>query len=162
MHGKRGQSILYTVLLLPTFLLVFALAVDLGTAEMQQLRLRSALDIAAVDAATAVDTRHYSESGRLRLDPVQAPAVARRYLYANLLGLARSVGGTDGAARIAATAQIQVVNQVPGRDPFTGMAIDRPAICIQIHVPYRTSVMRWWGGPGGIVLTVHSVAEIRS
>jgi len=41
---SRGQSVLYAVLLMPTLILVFALAVDIASLQMQKLRLRYAVD----------------------------------------------------------------------------------------------------------------------
>ena len=38
MTRSRGQSVLYAVLLMPTLILVFALAVDIASLQMQQLR----------------------------------------------------------------------------------------------------------------------------
>ena len=162
MHARRGQSMLYAVLLLPTLMLIFALAVDIGMLQMQQLRLRWAVDMATVDAATAVDAAAYAQTGRLQIDPALAPSVARQYLYLNLSRLGTSVGGDDGAFMIARDAEISVINQVPGIDPYSGVALDRPAICARIHVPYRMSFLPWLGRFGLDQLTVTSDAEVKN
>ncbi|TMF87791.1 MAG: hypothetical protein E6I07_07005, partial [Chloroflexi bacterium] len=72
---------------MPTLMLVFALAVDIATLQMEKLRLRYAVDLAAVTAASAVDIEYYSRTGRLQLDPDAATATAREYLLRNLDGL---------------------------------------------------------------------------
>ncbi len=156
-----GQSMLYAVLLLPTLMLVFGMAIDVGMLQMQQLRLRWAVDMATVDAATLVDAASYSRTGRIQLDPALAPAVARQYLYLNLARLGSSVGGGLGASAIARTADIAVVNQVPAHDPFSGAWLDRPAISIRIRAPYRMSVLPWLAYLGANQLTITSNAEVK-
>ncbi len=161
MARKSGQSILYTVLLLPTLVIVLSLAIDVGAIEMQQLRIRSALDMATVDAAAVVDVPYYTQTGVLRLDSTQAEAVARQFLYRNLQKLGASIGGDAGAASVVAAARYRVLNQFPARDPFTGQRLDRPAICVEVTVSHRTGLMHWFGLPEEIRLTLHSVAEVR-
>ncbi|TMF19727.1 MAG: hypothetical protein E6I31_13360 [Chloroflexi bacterium] len=87
MSRSRGQSVLYAVVLIPTLMLVFALAVDVATLQMQKLRLRYAVDLATVTAAMAIDSEYYSRTGRLQLDPTNAALTAREYLLRNLDGL---------------------------------------------------------------------------
>ena len=161
MNRRAGQSILYTVLLLPTLLLVMSLAVEVGSVQMQRLRVGWALDMATVNAAAVVDVPYYAETGMLRLDAAQAEAVGRQFLYRNLQKLGPSVGGEAGAASIAATARFAVVNQMPDRDPFTGRRLDRPSICLQVAVTQGSGLMRWFGMPQEIHLTLHSIAEVR-
>ena len=162
MRARRGQSMLYAVLLLPTLMLIFALAIDIGMLQMQQLRLRWAVDMATVDAATVVDAPAYGQTGRLQIDSALAPGTARQYLYLNLARLGTSVGGDDGAFTIARDADISVINQVPARDPYSGAVLDRPAICARIGVPYRMSLFPLLGGFGTNQLTITSNAEIKS
>jgi len=64
-------------------------------------------------------------------------------------------------AAIASGADITVINRVPARDPYTGMALDRPAICARIHVPHRFSVLGWIG-LRAVELTIAANAEIRT
>ncbi len=161
MNRRAGQSILYTVLLLPTLLLVMSLAVEVGSVQMQRIRIGWALDMATVNAATVVDVPYYSQTGVLRLDSTQAEAVARQFLFRNLQKLGPSVGGDAGAASIAATARFAVVNQLPARDPFTGHRLDRPSICAQVVASQGSGLMRWFGMAPEIRLTLHSVAEVR-
>ena len=157
MSRSRGQSVLYAVLLMPTLMLVFALAVDIATLQMQKLRLRYAVDLATVTAAMAVDSEYYSRTGRLQLDPTTATATTREYLLRNLDGLP----DISSPAAIASEADVTVINRVPARDPYTGMALDRPAICARIHVPHRFSVLGWIG-LRAVELTIAANAEIRT
>lgn len=153
---RRGQSIVYTILLMPTLFLVVALAIDVATLQLERLRLNYALDLATVTAATAVDTAAYSRTGGLRLDPDAATAIAREYLARNLAGLPN----TPRPDQIAAAAEITVVNLVPSRDWYRGMLLDRPAICARIHVPHHFGLLGWVGMKA-VDITVVACAEIR-
>jgi len=154
---SRGQSILYAVLLMPTLILVFALAVDLASLQMQKLRLRYAVDLATVTAATAVDEPYYSQTGRLRLDPAIATSTTRDFLMRNLTGMP----GVPEPAQVAAAADVIVVNQTPAADPYTHALLDRPAVCARIRVPYRFLLLGWIG-LRVVDVTVAANAEIRS
>lgn len=153
---RRGQSVLYSVLLMPVLILVFALAIDIGSLQMQKLRLRYAVDLATVTAATDVDTGYYSRTGQLQLDAEAAARTARGYLLRNLSGLA----DTPNPTAIAAAADITIVNHVPALDPYTGMRLDRPAVCARIRVPHRFDLLGWIG-LRSVDLTVAANAEIR-
>ena len=157
MIRSRGQSILYAVLLMPTLILVFALAVDLASLQMQKLRLRYAVDLATVTAATAVDEPYYSQTGRLRLDPALATSTTRDFLMRNLTGMP----GVPEPAQVAAAADVIVVNQTPAADPYTHALLDRPAVCARIRVPYRFLLLGWIG-LRVVDVTVAANAEIRS
>ena len=157
MIRSRGQSVLYAVLLMPTLILVFALAVDIASLQMQKLRLRYAVDLATVTAATAIDERYYSQTGRLRLDPVLATSTTRDFLMRNLT----SMPGIPEPARVAAAADITVVNQTPATDPYTRGYLDRPAVCARIRVPYRFFLLGWIG-LREVDVTVTANAEIRT
>ena len=157
MIRSRGQSILYAVLLMPTLILVLALAVDLASLQMQKLRLRYAVDLATVTAATAVDEPYYSQTGRLRLDPALATATTRDFLMRNLTGMP----GVPEPAQVAAAADVIVVNQTPAADPYTHALLDRPAVCARIRVPYRFLLLGWIG-LRVVDVTVAANAEIRS
>ena len=157
MIRTRGQSVLYAVLLMPTLILVFALAVDMASLQMQKLRLRYAVDLATVTAATAVDDRYYSQTGRLRLDPALATLTTRDFLTRNLTGMP----GIAAPAQVASAADITVVNQTPAADPYTRALLDRPAVCARIRVPYRFLLLGWIG-LRVIEVTVAANAEIRT
>lgn len=148
---------MYSVLLMPILILVLALAVDIGSLQMQKLRLRYAVDLATVTAATDVDASFYSRTGRLQLDADTATATVRGYLLRNLSGLP----DTPNPAAIAAAADITIVNRVPALDPYTGMRLDRPAVCARIRVAHRFDLLSWIG-LRSVDLTVAANAEIRS
>jgi len=154
---SRGQSVLYAVLLMPTLILVFALAVDITSLQMQKLRLRYAVDLATVTAATAVDERYYSQTGRLRLDPGLATTTTRDFLIRNLSGMP----GVPEPAQVAAAADITIVNETPAADPYTRAYLDRPAVCARIRVPYRFLLLGWIG-LRVVDVTVAANAEIRT
>ena len=157
MIRSRGQSVLYAVLLMPTLILVFALAVDIASLQMQKLRLRYAVDLATVTATTAVDERYYSQTGRLQLDPAHATSTTRDFLMRNLTGMP----GIPEPAQVAAAADITVVNQIPAADPYTRALLDRPAVCARIRVPYRFFLLGWIG-LRVVDVTVAANAEIRT
>jgi len=154
---SRGQSVLYAVLLMPTLILIFALAVDMAALQMDKLRLRYAVDLATVGAATQVDAPFYSRTGRLQLDPVAATTTAREYLVRNLAGMP----DIASPAGIAGAADISVVNNTPSIDPFTGGRLDRPAICARIRAPHRFMLLSWVG-INEVQLTIAADAEIRT
>jgi len=154
---SRGQSVLYAVLLMPTLMLIFALAIDMAALQMEKLRLRYAVDLATVTAATAVDAPSYSRTGRLELDPTAASVTAREYLLRNLTGMP----GVTAPASIAAAAEISVVNRTPAIDPYTRGRLDRPAVCARIKVPYRFMLLGWLG-LNQVELSVAADAEIRT
>lgn len=157
MIRSRGQSVLYAVLLMPTLMLIFALAVDMAGMQMQKLRLRYAVDLATVAAANAVDGTFYRQTGRLRIDPATAVDTAREYLSRNLQG----VPDVGDAAAVASAADVTVVNRTPAPDPYTGTRLDRPAVCTRIRVPYRFSLLGWIG-ISQVTLSVAADAEIRT
>ena len=157
MRLSRGQSALYAVVLMPTLSLILALAVDMAGLQMQKLRLRYAVDLATVTAATQVDAPYYTRTGRLQLDPAAATATAREYLVRNLAGMQ----DLAGPLAIAARADISIVNRTPAADPYTGGRLDRPAICARIRVPYRF-VLLGWIGVHEVELTIAADAEIRT
>ena len=156
MIRSRGQSVLYAVLLMPTLILIFALAVDMASLQMHKLRLRYAVDLATVGGATEVDAPYYSRTGRLQLDPVNATATVREYLMRNLAGMP----DIAAPAAIATAADISVVNQTPGVDPYSGGRLDRPAICARLKAPHRFMLLGWVG-VNEVELTVVANAEIR-
>ena len=153
---QRGQSVLYAVLSFPLLLLIFALAIDIGMLQLDNLRLRYALSLSTVTAATSVDQAFYTATGQLRLDPATAIPVARRSLYENLAGLPVPID----AATLAANAELTVINQVPARDPFSGSILDRPAICARLRVPHRFTMLGWIG-LSQVETTITADAEIR-
>ncbi|MDQ6709522.1 MAG: pilus assembly protein TadG-related protein [Candidatus Dormibacteraeota bacterium] len=157
MRARRGQSILYAILLMPTLLLVFSLTVDMGQLQMQRVRLRYAVETATLSGASSVDMTHYTQTGRLRLDRTTALETTHTYLDRNL---GRALGVSE--ATIAAQgADIRVINEIPGVNPFTGKRLNRPSVCARIDVPYRLSLIGFVGRVGTGRLNVTTCAEIR-
>jgi hypothetical protein len=142
---------------MPTLILILALAADMAGLQMQKLRLRYAVDLATVTAATRVDTTYYTQTGRLQLDPAAAMATAREYLVRNLSGMP----GVALPGEVAAAADISIVNRTPAVDPYTGGRLDRPAICARIRVPYRFMLLGWIG-VSEVELVIAADAEIRT
>jgi hypothetical protein len=137
--------------------LVLAVAIDIAGLQLDKLRVRYALDMATVTGATAVDRNTYIQTGRLGLDPNAATSVTREYLLRNLKGLP----DTPTPEQVAAEADITVVNRVPGHDPYTGLVLDRPAVCARIKVRHRFDLLGWVG-MSAINVSVTSTAEIRT
>jgi hypothetical protein len=154
-RATRGQSILYVVLLLPALLLILAISIQIAFLQVSALRLRSALDLASVGAASVVDTAYYSQTGRLRLDPRRAAAAARELLVRNLASVA--LGRST-----ALSAEITVLNDVPARDPYSGVVVDRPAVCIRARLPVAAGLLRLAGAPPWLTLTRSADAELRT
>lgn len=144
---------------MPMLLLILAMAVEIAAVEMTSLRLRSAVDLAGVDAASMVDANYYARTGLLRLDVVRARVVARDFLDRNL----RAVRGAGALAdQVAADAEIIVINDVPARDPFSGTLLDRPAICIRARLPVSAGLLRMVGAPAVLSVSAESAAELRT
>ena len=158
MRRRRGQSILYVILLMPTLLVILSLTVDIGQLQFQRLRLRNALDLATLSGAASVDRSYYAQTGRFRLDPGIAIVTTRSYLQRNLVPAL----GEQEATYVADAAQISVVNVTPASDPFTGMRLDRPSIAARIRVPYRLGLIGFIGGIGRGSISLASNAQIRS
>jgi hypothetical protein len=157
---QRGQSTLYAILLMPLLLMVLSLVADVGSLQVERVRLRWANDMALVDAVTEVDAAHYEDTGEVRLD-VNAENVYRSYLLANLEAM-RGVMA-DGATpdSVAAAAEVALVNSVPASNPFSGHRLDRPAVCARIKVPFKTSLLGLAGLRSSQTLTIDGDAEIR-
>jgi hypothetical protein len=86
-----------------------------------------------------------------------ALSTTRAYLASNLT----EPLGSNQATAVAEAAEITVVNETPGIDPFTGMRLDRPSICARIRVPYRLDLLGFVGAIGTGQMTLASNAQIR-
>lgn len=157
---QGGQSTLYAILLMPVLLMVLSLVADVGSLQVDKVRLRWAQDLALVDAVTEFDRAHYLATGQIKLDPAAAD-VYRTYLALNLEPLRGVLGDGATPQSIAEGAEVAVVNTVPGTDPFTGRPLDRPAICARLKAPIRTSLLRLAGLNSVQSLTVTGNAEIK-
>lgn len=157
MRRRHGQSVLYVVVLMPLLILVFALAVDVASLQLQKLRLRYAVDLATLTAATAVDAESYTRSGRLQLDTALATIAAREYLFRNLAGLPE----VPAPSSVASAAEITIINETPAVNPYTGRSLDRPSVCARVRVPYKLSLLGWLGLKT-VDLTVSADSQIRT
>ena len=158
--SQHGQSTLYAILLMPVLLMVVSLVADVGSLQVQSVRLRWADDMALVDAVTEVDANHYAATGELLLDPA-SQSVYRAYLVPNLAPLRGQMGGGATPESVARDAQLVVINSVPATNPFNGHRLDRPAVCARIRVPIRTGLLSLAGLSPTQTLTVTGDAEIR-
>jgi uncharacterized membrane protein len=158
---QRGQSTLYAIVLMPVLLLVFSLVADVGSLQVERVRLKWAQDMALVDAVTEVDSAHYAATGDIRIDPV-AVSVYRAYLAANLESMRGALAAGATPESIAAAAEVVVVDHVPGVDPFSGRTLDRPAICARLRAPFNSGLLRLAGLDPMQDLTVTGDAEVRA
>jgi Flp pilus assembly protein TadG len=154
---QRGSTVLYVVVLSPVLLLALALAVDVGALQLQRQRLHSAVDQAAVVAASSA-ARAGTAAG---LDPHTAAALLRQALVDNLQPDANDLVGTTPEA-IAAAAAVQVITDVPASDPFApGATLTRPTIETRVQLPVRTGLLRLAGVPATVTLTLVAAADLR-
>ncbi len=79
---RRGQALLWVVILLPVFLALTGLVFDGGLLWQQYMRARWAASAAAVAAASEIDPAVFAQSGRLVLRP-GALNVAANYAARN-------------------------------------------------------------------------------
>ena len=157
---QRGQSTLYAVVLMPMLVMILALVADVGALQVERVRLRWAQDMALIDAVTEIDAARYGDTGELRIDP-SAAGVYRAYLAANLQPLRGVLADGATPESIAAAAEVAVVNQLPGSDPFTGRTLDRPAICARIRVPVRVTLLHLAGLGWSQRLTIDGSAWVQ-
>jgi Flp pilus assembly protein TadG len=160
-RDQWGQAVLVTVLLLPTLLMVLVVVVQLGLIAAERQRVQAAVDMAALAGTQMVDGSAYSHTGRLQLDATRATQNVRAFLAQNL-SLDIPAADERSASVMAATADVRILNDVPARDPFTGLLLDRPAVAIRLELPYRAGLLRLAGLTPEITLTVASDAELRS
>lgn len=158
--NQSGQSTLYAILLFPLLLMTLSLVADVGSLQVQLVRLRWAQDMALVDAVTEVDAPGYAATGRLRLSP-GAETVYRQYLVANLEPMRGVLADGATPQSVADAAEVVIVNQAPAVNPFNGHALDRPGICARVRVPFRTGLLRLAGLNSNQTLTVAADAKMR-
>jgi uncharacterized membrane protein len=145
---------------MPLLLMVLSLVADVGSLQVERVRLRWADDMALVDAVTEVDAAHYAATGEVRLD-VAAESVYRRYLLPNLEAMRGVMADGATPESVATAADVAVVNTIPATNPFNGHRPDRPAVCARIRVPFKTSLLGLAGLRSAQTLTVVGDAEVR-
>jgi uncharacterized membrane protein len=158
---QQGQSTLYAILLMPLLLMVLSLVADVGSLQVERVRLRWADDMALVDAVTEVDAAHYAATGEVRLDAA-AETVYRRYLLPNLEAMRGVMADGATPESVASAAEVAIVNSAPAINPYSGHRLDRPAVCARIRVPFKTSLLGLAGLRSSQTLTIDGDAEIRT
>ena len=155
--AQRGSAVLYTIILSPILMLSLALVVEVGSLQLTKERLRSAADVATVDAAAQAANAAFSG----RIDPVAADAATRQALQDNLTPLASQISGAT-ASSVASGATVYVVTTVPAADPLhPGHVITVPTIESRIQVPVSTGLLAAAALPQQVTLTIDSVATVR-
>lgn len=136
---QEGLALLYTALLLPTFLILLASVVELGALRVTRARLVAAADLAATAATTEQDLAALGRDGRYQLS-TSATSVARDLLARELEPLAPRLAPGVTAQGVAGAADIRVL--APGEvDPVTRRAYDAPTVRLSIRVPVRTPLL---------------------
>lgn len=155
---QRGSAVLYAVVLSPVLLVSLALAVQLGALELQRERVRSAVDEAAVVAATRAAST--SQTG-IGLDGANATSMMRTALIDNLSGFQDQFAGVT-ATQIAEGAEIYVIVNVPAADPFDASRIlVRPTLEARVRVPVATGLLTLANVPTTLTLTLTTSADLR-
>jgi hypothetical protein len=145
---------------MPMLLMVVSLVADIGSLQVEAVRLRWADDMALVDAVTEVDSTHYAAAGLIQLDPA-AERVYRGYLVPNLAPLRGVMADGATPESVAENAELAVINIVPATNPFNGHRLERPAVCARIRVPIQTGLLSLAGLRSAQTLTVTGDAEVR-
>ena len=158
---QRGQSALYAILLMPTLLMVLSLVADIGSLQVDRVRLSWAQDMALVDAVTEADPAYYAETGKLRVD-AEAANVYRQYLALNLEPMRGQMAAGATPDSVAAAADVVIVNFTPAANPYSGHPLNRPAICARLRMPLRTGLLAMAGFNPLQTLTVVGDAEIKA
>ena len=156
-RARRGSTVLYVVLLSPILMLALALAVDLGGLQLQKQRIGSAVDQAAVVAASS----SARVAGAAELEGAGAEARFRQALVDNLRPLAGDIAGSTPEA-VARAAVVRAITDVPAADPFdSAITLRRPTIEARVRVPVRAGLLHLAGIPDTVTLTLTSAADLR-
>jgi Flp pilus assembly protein TadG len=156
--SQRGSGVLYAVVLSPILLLSLALAVQLGALQMERQRVRSAVDEAAVVAATRATAMTQS---RVSLDPATAKTLMRTALADNLRSFEGEFAGVT-ADQVARDARIEYVVDVPHADPLLpGHTVSRPTLEAEVRIPMSSGLLGLAGVPPTVTLTIITSADLR-
>lgn len=136
---QDGLAVLYTALLLPTFLILLAFVVELGALRVTRARLVAAADLAASAATTEQDLAALARDGRYHLSPAAA-AVARDLLARELEPLTARLAPGATPQGIAAAADIALLARGEV-DRVTRRAYDAPTVRLSFRVPVRTPLL---------------------
>ncbi len=138
-RDETGVAVLYTALLLPTFMLLLALVVEVGALRVTRARLTAVADLAATSAVNEQDLAALAADGRYRVSPLAAGA-ARDLLERGLEPLAARLA--DGASPHAAAADADIAVLAPGEfDPVSRRSYDAPTVRVAARLPVRTPLL---------------------
>ena len=140
-RDEGGLALLYTALLLPTFLILFAFVVELGALRVTRARLIAAADLAATIAVNQQDLGALARDGTYRVPP-EATATARAVLADELRPLGARLAGTT-PEQLAARADVALVDgaravrvsfDAPVRAPLLLLAALRDTAVVGVSV----------------------------
>lgn len=139
-RDDAGLALLYTALLLPTFLILLAFVVELGALRVTHARLVSAADLAATAAVNEQDVAALARDGTYHLSPL-ASGTARDLLADELRPLAAVLDGTTpDAVAVAAKvdvlepASVRIAFDAPVRAPLLVLASLAPRAVLHVSV----------------------------
>ena len=156
-RAQQGSAVLYTIILSPIIMLTLALVVEVGSLQLTKERLRSAADMATVDAAAQAANSAFSG----HIDAATADSATRQALMDNLAPLSSQISGTTAEA-VAGNATVFVITSVPADDPLhAGQTITVPTIESRIEVPVNSGLLAAAVLPSTVTLTIESVAAVR-
>ncbi len=153
---QRGSSVLYVIVLSPIIFLSLALALEAGALQMQKERIRSAVGMATINAASVGATVQNGPG----FSQAATENAARLSLEDNLEPLREQFVG-ETPASLAAAADVFVVTDVPSNDPLGSGVVERPTVEIRLHVPVRSGLLSAAGLPPTLTLTVSASADLR-
>ncbi len=81
---EEGFVVPFVALLIPVFIALLGLMVDVGVASSNYFKLANAVDAAAFAALDSYDEEAWQDDDRIEIDYQTARALADRYLHENL------------------------------------------------------------------------------
>ena len=143
-------------MLSPILLLSLALAVEIGSLQLQRQRLVSALDQSVVVASATAALAGVAA----QLDPQVATDAVRTSLAENLTPLTAILAGVS-PLEVARGADVIVVTNVPSSDPLGGgRVLTHPTIVARIFAPVKTGLLAAAGLPSTTILTLTARADL--
>jgi Flp pilus assembly protein TadG len=86
MKNEKGMVVPLVAVLIPIFLGIAGLMVDVGFMASNYFRLANAVDAAAYASLDGYDREAWEEDGSIVIDPYEAQQLADRYLWENMNG----------------------------------------------------------------------------
>ena len=156
-RARRGQAVLYAIVLSPVLLLCLTLAVELGALQLEKQRLRSAVD----EATTVAAGRDAGGGAVVTLDTARTAELVRQSLADNLTPLESHLDGVT-AAQLALSADVAVVVDVPAVDPLDSTrTLLRPTVEARVRAPVRAGLLGLAGLPETVTFPITSSADLR-